>query len=133
MSGAWAFPYATLYVLQGNTVIHSYAPVNYSAGTIDFGIAPLPTGQYTFYASVSQFNLSGSPVHAAITQTEDVQPPTLNALQQFAAFFEQLGSLIYQNLIITIIVALVILVGQYAIRKFAGWLSRSEVARPLSV
>jgi hypothetical protein len=110
--------------LQGNTVIHTYAPVNYSAGTIDFAVAPLNTGQYTFYASVTSINFLGTQVHASVTQTESVQPPTLDALEQAAAFFEQLGSLIYQNLIITVIVALGIYVGQYAIRKFGVWLSR---------
>jgi hypothetical protein len=117
-----AFPYATLYILQGNTVVHTYAPVNYSAGTIDFDIAPLSTGQYTFYASVSQFNLSGSPVHAAITQTETVQPPVLSALGQFEAFWEEIGHGLVANLLNTIIGTIAILVGAWALRKFIKWI-----------
>ena len=117
-----AFPYATLYILQGNTVVHTYAPVNYSAGTIDFDIAPLSTGQYTFYASISQFNLSGSPVHAAITQTETVQPPVLSALGQFEAFWEEIGHGLVANLLYTIIGTTAILVGAWALRKFIKWI-----------
>jgi hypothetical protein len=117
-----AFPYTTLYVLQGNTVIHTYAPVNYSAGTIDFNIAPLGTGQYTFYASVSQFNLSGTPVHAAITQTENVQPASLSALGEFEAFWEQIGHGLATNLLYTILGTLAVLAGAWGIRKIIKWL-----------
>jgi hypothetical protein len=117
-----AFPYATLYVLQGNTVIHTYAPVNYSAGTIDFNIAPLGTGQYTFYASVSQFNLSGTPVHAAITQTENVQPASLSALGEFEAFWEEIGHGLATNFLYTILGTLAVLAGAWGIRKIIKWL-----------
>ena len=39
-------------MFQIDIVIHTYAPSNFSAGVIDFAIAPLKTGQYTFFANV---------------------------------------------------------------------------------
>ncbi|MBX8634786.1 MAG: hypothetical protein KHF84_09840, partial [Thermoplasmata archaeon] len=121
---ALAFPYATLYVLQGNTVIHTYAPVNYSAGAIDFSVAGMPTGQYTFYAEVSSFNLSGSPVHAAITQTENIQPKTLSPLQSFEQFWVGLGQSIASNLLVTLIVTLFLVIGTFGLRYLIRYINR---------
>ena len=66
--------------------------------------------------------MSGSPVHAAITQTETVQPPVLSALGQFEAFWEEIGHGLVANLLYTIIGTIAILVGAWALRKFIKWI-----------
>ena len=109
--------YATLYILQGNTVIHTYAPVNYTSGALDFSVAALPEGSYTFYAVVTPVNLSGSQVHASVTQSESASPQSLTPLQSFYLGLQELASVIVNNLVVSIVIALIMAVGAYGIRK----------------
>jgi len=111
-----AFAYTTLYVLQGNTIVHTYAPIKYSAGTIEFSIAALPTGQYTFYVVVLSFDINGSPVHASTTKVIPVSPPSVSPLTSFEDFWSELWNSISQNLLVTFLVTLAILALAYLVR-----------------
>ena len=113
-----AFAYSTLYILDGNTVIHTYAPSNFSAGVIDFAIAPLKTGQYTFFANVAKFSISGVKVHASLSKVINVSPAVASPLTAFENFWNELGSSLSQNLLVTFLVTLTILAGAYFIKIF---------------
>jgi hypothetical protein len=119
-----AFLYATLYVMQGNIIIHAYAPTNYAAGVIDFHVSSMNPGQYTFYVSVSPVNISNSQVYASATQAESVTHIAPSPLQAFILGLQELGAALAQNLIITIIVTVIILALGYGIKYLIGRISR---------
>jgi len=108
--------YVTLYVLQGNTVVYKYAPYNYTAGVINFKVAPLKPGSYTFYATVSSVKIAGSPVSTTLTQSVDASPKSPSPLGTFTTGLDEFINVIMENLLITLLVAIAIAIGTYGIR-----------------
>ena len=118
------FPSTTLYILQGNNIIHTYEAFNYSTGVIDFYIGALTAGSYTFYATVSPVNLSGVPLHGSAVQTENASPKSLSPLGTFTTGLDEFAHAIAQNLVVTLLVALAILLGTYGIRYLIKKINR---------
>jgi hypothetical protein len=119
-----AFPLTTLYVMQGNIIVHTYAAVSYSPGEMDFSVAALPAGYYTFFAVVLPFNISGVPVHASVTKAVSASFPVLSPIQSFVVGFEEFFAAMGQNLLVTAVVSVLFIVGAYAGKKLIDYISR---------
>ena len=62
-----------------------WLPIAVGVLVAPFAIAPLKTGQYTFFANVAKFSISGVKVHASLSKVINVSPALLAILENIDA------------------------------------------------